>query len=355
LHASERLNALDGCRGLAALAVAWYHFTNTGPFAGSGALSASGRYGYLGVVVFFVISATVIPLSLARASYSLRGFPRFFAKRLVRLEPPYLVSIALILALNWLSSMLPGYRGTPFAIDWTQVALHLGYLNAFVDPAHGWLNIVFWTLAVEFQLYLVLGLALPWAASPVRRQRWLFLAAFCAPAFVFTTDSFAFHYAFVFALGIALFQSRAGLVDRREFLVRCALASAGAVLTVGAEKAAAALVTVAIADRVALRGRALAALGAMSYSVYLLHVPVGGRVINLATRWDAPPSARWAICFAAAAVTLGAAWVFYRLVERPAMRLASRIAYRPQDGDVRTASRPEPELEPSGSARWKVQ
>jgi peptidoglycan/LPS O-acetylase OafA/YrhL len=45
--------------------------------------------------MFFVLSGFIIPYSMARASYTVADFPRFVLKRVTRIDPPYLVAIAL--------------------------------------------------------------------------------------------------------------------------------------------------------------------------------------------------------------------------------------------------------------------
>ena len=101
------LSSLDLLRGLAAVAVCYFHFTHGNPdFLSPGNfLYISGRYGFLGVDVFFVISGFVIPYAMYRGNYHLRDFGRFLTKRVVRIEPPYLISILLVLALNWISTL----------------------------------------------------------------------------------------------------------------------------------------------------------------------------------------------------------------------------------------------------------
>ena len=86
---------VNALRGLAALWVAWYHVTGLLQ-PESNLLATLGRYGFMGVQVFFVVSGFVIPYALHRAHYQLPQYPRFLAKRLLRLHPPYLAVVATI-------------------------------------------------------------------------------------------------------------------------------------------------------------------------------------------------------------------------------------------------------------------
>jgi peptidoglycan/LPS O-acetylase OafA/YrhL len=67
---------LDGLRAISVIAVVFYH-------AGFSWMHG----GFLGVEVFFVISGFIVPYSMVRANYGLSLWPRFMAKRLIRLEP----------------------------------------------------------------------------------------------------------------------------------------------------------------------------------------------------------------------------------------------------------------------------
>ncbi len=174
-----RIEILEPLRGLAALAVAWFHFTQGGGLLKEGWLKASGTYGYMGVEVFFVISGFIIPYSMMKSGYCFpRHFLVFITKRVVRLDPPYLVTIAITLILWYASSITPGFPGQKPNWSLQQLLLHVGYLNTFFDYA--WLNPVFWTLAIEFQFYLFAAIVFPLVANHRSVVRVLSLSSLCA-------------------------------------------------------------------------------------------------------------------------------------------------------------------------------
>jgi peptidoglycan/LPS O-acetylase OafA/YrhL len=83
--------------------------------------------------------------------------------------------------------------------------------------------------------------------------------------------------------------------------------------------------------------RALAALGTISYGIYLYHVPVL-RVIGLSGGPPGTPAELVLWLAAAISITLLLAWASWRLVERPALRLAPPRRARPV---------PEPAADPA--------
>jgi peptidoglycan/LPS O-acetylase OafA/YrhL len=73
----------------------------------------------------------------------------------------------------------------------------------------------------------------------------------------------------------------------------------------------------------------LTGLGAISYSLYLTHVPVGGRVVNLGRRLGLEGGlSELSLSLLGLAVSLLFAWVFYKLFEVPATALAHRLSLR---------------------------
>jgi peptidoglycan/LPS O-acetylase OafA/YrhL len=317
---SHRLQTVDALRGLASVAVCWYHLANTS----TGWWTVPTKWGYLGVEVFFVISGFIIPYSLYCSGYAPRLFPRFLLKRVIRLDPPYFVTIALILTLTALAARVPGFKGDPWPFTTSQVLLHIGYLNSIAGKP--WLNSVFWSLGVEFQWYLFAGAMFALLASPKRGVQLLVALLFLGAGLAPYNQNLLWSSLPMFLIGIAVFHHRFGNISwYRALLV---FAAAGAVLAYR-DSAAVALASIGAGSAIMfvnIRSRLLNALGAISYSLYLTHAVVYSRVENLAhrvvsTAWDP------AICVFGFGVCLVVAFALYKIVELPSRRLSSRIRY----------------------------
>ena len=323
----QRLPVLDVLRGGASFAVCWFHLTNGHVgFLPPGILKASGAYGWLGVEVFFVISGFVIPFALQRSDYQLADCGIFVFKRIARLDPPYFTTIALIIILQYASSKAPGFEGEPFTYSILGTILHVGYLNAFFG--FPWLNPVFWTLALEFQYYLLMAFIFPLIANRASIIRWCTMLALGILALVVPAERFVFHWLPLFLLGITTFQLKSGIIAQKGYLLLIVLVSCWAWLCYGLIITLVGVTTAFIIAfaRVSHTGP-LTFLGMISYSLYLLHVPIGGRVVNLSTRFVAGLPGRSVVVFVAAAVTVLAAWALYAFVERPAQRWSAAIGY----------------------------
>lgn len=324
---SDRLSSVDTLRGLAALAVCWYHMTNG--YGADSAVRRSGDFGWLGVEVFFVISGFILPYALLRSSYSVRcHWMTFVWKRMIRLEPPYLVAVLLALGLWHLSSRVPGFAGQmPPDLLSPQVLLHLGYLNGFAG--YDWLIPVFWTLAIELQFYLLIAFAFPLVAARSQAVRGATAMAFACAFLANDSNVLVTRYLGLFLLGIAAFQYRCKLAGPYYLAGALALATWSVLVVHGIPAAGIALATALIlACNMALdRSRALTRLGTLSYSLYLVHIPVGGRVVNLGKRYLDSEAGHLLLSLAATATSIAAAYCLYRLVERPAQAWAAKIRF----------------------------
>src|SRR5579859_2944084 len=233
--------------------------------------------------------------------------------------------MAIVLVLACVSAVLPGYRGAAPNLSWLTILMHLGYLNAFFG--RGWINVVYWSLAIEFQYYLLIGVAFPLLTSKKWVVRVLFLCTLGLSAVLITREALVFHYFFLFIMGFAAFLSRSAIVQKWEALAVLGFALLGAIGTLGGASASVGIVTSLMIIGFDGTSRILAVLGELSYSLYLVHVPVGGRIINLGERLGGGWISKLVWLAAAVTLSLLAAFALFRFVERPCRRYAASVRF----------------------------
>jgi len=323
---NQRIEVIDGLRGIASLSVCWFHMTSRHP---EGSLVRnSGLYGWLGVEIFFVISGFIIPFALYRGKYKLtHHWGTFILKRIIRIDPPYLVAAVFAASLWYLSAMMPGFRGQPPNYSLPQLLLHFGYLNGIFG--YPWIIPAFWTLAIEFQYYLLISLTLPVLTSEKALYRYVGLALLCAAAFIFPSSVLVFKYLCLFTLGIIGFLYFVQIISRTEFLVLELAAAILLYLSLGGLITTVGIITILIINFIPFKKvKLFSFLGAISYSLYVIHTPTGGRVINYGTRFVDNELQYFFLSVFAVLVSIGFAYALYFFVERPAQKWSSKIKYK---------------------------
>jgi peptidoglycan/LPS O-acetylase OafA/YrhL len=331
-----RMETVDVLRGLAALAVCLHHFIGGNWWIPSGSFARYiFEFGYYGVDVFFVISGFVIPHSLFRGGYKLVHYPRFLLKRAVRLEPPYLACIALVLLLNVAIWMKHGFDNRVLNFTWPQILLHLGYVNVFFG--YPWLNSVFWTLAIEFQYYLSIGLIFPLL---VHRVRWMVAAvvvlvvgvAFVTPEIPLRRlkADMIYYWSFLFLMGVAAFWQRNGFLSVKKFAALIAfLAWAhwqkhGDLPSSLFGGASALLICFA-----SIKSRAGRFLGDISYSLYLVHAPLMTHYFGFTGKISTSPAFQLLMTLPGVLLVIWISWLCWRYIEKPSREWSARIRYQP--------------------------
>jgi peptidoglycan/LPS O-acetylase OafA/YrhL len=183
---TDVIPALTGLRGVAAFAVFAYHvwvYSHAAlvapghPFA-SAVLAWPLKIGWVGVDIFFTLSAFLLSLPYARAALAQAPPPSlrtYLRRRVLRIFPAYWVQWAILAAgalLGWsFGPLVPGWRGATETL-----AQALLWIKAWpsIAPTLG----TWWTLPVEFGFYLLL----PWFARAFAPRRWAWLLVAAALA-----------------------------------------------------------------------------------------------------------------------------------------------------------------------------
>jgi peptidoglycan/LPS O-acetylase OafA/YrhL len=385
---SGRLQSIDALRGIAALGVVLYHAVlQTDSVAPNNLLrwpvkllQFVSSFGYIGVFLFFVISGFCIHLQWAKSRAAQLPqavqFGSFWRRRIRRLYPPYLIAFALFMLM---AALTTGINITHFFVY--DVVMHLLMLHN-LDPNTCYsINGVFWTLAIEEQLYLayflLLFLRTRWGWGPtllvcaLARLGWFFFshAAWLTTGTGIPVPEAAASHWFTWALGAIAVEAAFGLIKlpkwgRNLWIGGAAIVLASATSTilpltqkdtlphdlawmlmhpawgvgffilvnrvVAAEQSwLAQLRKPGVASRMAGRGAAGAAfVGVFSYSLYLTH-----ELVIMQSWWfvikGLPPVLNSLLVVIPATVAF--AWVFSRFCEKPYMRKAVRKVERVEE------------------------
>jgi peptidoglycan/LPS O-acetylase OafA/YrhL len=353
--AVSRLPELDALRGIAALLVLVCHAVQLVPSVPTPDLLGLGWFrdalvqstplrvveaGRPAVLFFFVLSGFVLTRALLAEPGT--GIATYALQRSVRILPPAAFSVALALALRWatydpsLDARMPEAHPYTWPLEPTPLRV-----TAEALLFRNEINLALWSLAHEWRLTVFFPLILLLRGRPMMLLALAFAVSALGLALgagenevVLPRDPLAglaatLYFAPAAAAGAALALAGPAPVLTRE---RRRALSIGvvALFCMYSDLAAYAgsVVLIILAQqpegrlRAALRQRWPVALGRISFSLYLVHMPVLLAAWNLlhgvAPDWIAPLAGFVAALIVAAAT--------FKSVEQPCRRLASRIA-----------------------------
>ncbi|MBB4914048.1 acyltransferase family protein [Streptosporangium saharense] len=381
----QRLAWLDALRGLGAVAVLLEHLL---PWFMPALRPYWFNLGMYGVLVFFLVSGYIIPVSLEG-----RGDVRaFWISRAFRLYPIYLLVVGFVLVMAF---WLPVREQVPRGLEGVA-----GHVTMLMDVLHmGGLADTMWTLSYEMVFYLLVtalfvrglhlrsglvavvfgvvgigaGLVLsapllggPWPAyvagvlfcvgmACVVGGRFRTVAACVLGVMAVVLTLFSGFVPWLGATILAVMftgtairrweQGTGGIAPVAAAAVLVALAPVWSIqagwwwVQPGVWFATVGLAAATFAGAMALRGRRLPRpvvwLGLISYSLYLLHHPLLRLFHALVGDVTAMPQAvQLSVSAAFLAVVVGLSWLTYRYVELPMQRLGRRLAHRPSSGEA---------------------
>ena len=357
-HTALHLPALDGIRGLAILSVLAFHYgysaQSIAPAEGlASVLFDLFDFGWLGVDLFFVLSGFLITRILLRSKRGNHYFRSFYARRALRIFPPYYALLAIAFVLLPLSGhpLLPGWPSEHQAWIWLYAA-NLPIDAQWLDLGH------LWTLAVEEHFYLFWPLLVFWLPEPRLRIACVLTIPIALTFRVLALNTALEAYSLKFTLArfdslaigaLAATFSLDSLVDRRwirrgtlpclisslALLAFCRLDSTArpSVICFGSPAFAGAFAGFVFlaAARALPRGamtllesRGLGRIGKYSYGMYLFHLPLLRISPRITSALGIPLSTFhgkiiWMVAMSLVAYT--AAWVSWNVYERQFLRL----------------------------------
>ncbi|MBS0656726.1 MAG: acyltransferase [Verrucomicrobia bacterium] len=323
-----RLGWIDALRGLAACAVAMFHF-NELPYVGPlpdwlGVWKAFWKFGHAGVPVFFVLSGYCIGIAALRAPAP----GDFLTRRARRIFPAYWASVALIVALILVRRAVAGVNDvTALPRSLAEWLATLALVTAPVTKVQP-INWVYWSLSFELAFYVLVALALCFRASwripalvgisLLATVLALWFPAGSGPLFFLPLwPLFALGLVALFlparpGAALTIFGSCVGFFTLAAARGEDPLHWAVALLTLGL------LIFFRTWPQPVPAGLRL--VGECSYSIYLLHVPVACFALRWLTGMPKSPWAEIGLQALQLSVSVAAGWLFYRAFERPFLR-----------------------------------
>jgi peptidoglycan/LPS O-acetylase OafA/YrhL len=346
---------LDGIRGLASIAVVFYHALLFTGLSGSGPADLPIArlivgHGYLGVPVFIVLSGYVLmlPVALNDRLWYRRGFRNYITRRARRILPPYYAALIFTLLLIALIPVMRVAHGTQW--DTKLPVTFGGAISHFLmlhDLTGGWIGQIngpMWSVAVEWQIYFLMPLMLLlWRRMPSWAAAAIVLAISLVPGLV-GVGTYA-HPWLVGLFAVGMLAADLTLSGRIRVGRRASAWFAAALVVVGAAYVAVPplrahgwLIEVVVGclvgygllwlGQLALKGRhnvvmgffesrPMMYLGLTSYSIYLFHSPLLGLANLLLLPLHLPVLANYLLLtFVAVPLALCVCWLMFNLVEK---------------------------------------
>ena len=327
MQEKAKIKSIIAIRGVAVLLVMICHFfSETGLNIQSRQLALQmPKIGHIGVHLFFIVSGFVLPYSMYKSSYTLGALPRFLLRRVVRIEPPYLISILLVL-LCMLAKTLYGLQ-VNYEGGIKGVLFQVLYLNGILGLP--WLNVVYWSLALEFQFYILIGLLFPILNKNSNYRLALLLSLIASLRFLDQTATWVLGYLPFFMIGMSICCYRLKKLNLPALIAVIILSTILIGYPNGLLNHIDAVLTVLLfillyqMERVGFPAPLLF-IGKISYSIYLIHnIVVAGLAL-----FDSYPlglEIRMLLSTVTLLLSIYLSYLYYKYVEAPFLLKAQKI------------------------------
>jgi peptidoglycan/LPS O-acetylase OafA/YrhL len=324
----NHFHSIDLLRGFAALLVCIFHFTNFKYnneliFSSDSLVTMIGSYGKNGVYIFFVISGFVIPYSLYKYQFKIQNFFHFISKRFVRIEIPYFASIILVLFVAFVFSF---YNDSIFIFELDRLIYHILYFIPFTE--FEWYNEIYWTLAIEFQFYIFVGLFFVFIIHSSQFVKIISLSFFLLSGIVVTNNHFVFYYTPIFLIGIITFLIIIEKIEKYLFYLLLLISSLIITYLHSIEIMIFSIATVFLILTVKNEIKWGNWLGKISYSLYLTHGLVGGNFLYLTVRHTESPVHLMILVILALFFSIIFAFLFNKFIEEPSRKWSQIIFFK---------------------------
>ena len=322
----NRFDNVEIIRGVAAVLVVLFHFSY---FTSENSwYNTIFKHGYLGVDGFFIISGFVLPLSFAQKNYEISEIKQQITRRIIRIEPAYWASIflcALKDALFQFSVDAKNFQ-MPDTYGFKSLTAHFFHANGFLHLP--WIRQLYWTLAIDWQFYLLLCVAFFIFNQRAWWFRYPLYISIAALYWISPPDNvWASFYCFDFLAGIIFFHFTRNYIKTSELWVLWLLLLYVVYQKMGLNHFCSIGTVCCILFFVKQGTNWLRFLGKVSYSLYLTHAFSGWTLISIAQNIypNLDDNTKTIVILSSVLVSIPFAYWFYLLVEKPTAMWAKKL------------------------------
>ena len=281
--------------------------------------------------IFFVISGFIIPYSLYDKNHSLRDFGAYMFKRIIRINPPAYFAMLFVTAQWFFIDYVINHN-----LHYTVGINLLQILNniTFTIPitSYKWVIGIFWTLAIEFQFYIFIGIFFSFLFEG--SNNWKFIVGYLMVALLqylphANSENFL-HYSPLFSMGGLTLLYYRGRIIKMQYALSLGLFAVLAYFQLNTSITLVGILTSLAILTTSIENKIFSIIGRISYSFYLIHVLVGNTFEFILVRIITPDTEIKKILLTVLCVALAliSAFVFYTFIEKPFIELAKQYGKR---------------------------
>lgn len=339
----QKFYGVDFLRVVACLSVCLFHFCN---------LKVDDSFGYLSkdnwllkvsnfiwyfMFCFFIISSYVLFFSLKNENYSYNNFKTFILRRFWRIYPPFLISVLVFILIQYLFTLNPSYNGSAYKIDPNKLISNLLFCPSLFGQE--WYNPIYWTLAIEFQFYIVLGLIFPLLNSEIFKKSYFYEAiAIVITYFTIYLDltwlnfnkQTILSYWDLFYIGFILYRYKSDTIGSPKFIILALLTLPGIFihyfLTENFTIFFVSIISSGIIIFMNKQHKVILKISDISYSFYLTHGFTGGLFIYFTRNIFLGDNLRTGIVISACIFSLIGSLPYYWIIEKPFQKISKKLS-----------------------------
>jgi peptidoglycan/LPS O-acetylase OafA/YrhL len=338
----QKFYGVDLIRVIACISVCLFHFCNLNVYNAQTYLPTESKLLLFSNIIwyfmfsFFIISSYILFYSLANEQYTLKQYSKFITKRFLRIYPPFLISVIIFILIQYLFTLNPHYQGSVFKIEWSKLISNLLFCPSLFG--HQWYNPIYWTLAIEFQFYFVLGIVFPILNSEKFNCNFTF--EIIALLFVYLTiyyDSTNYNlnkqtlisYWDLFYLGFILYRYKSNKINLTKAMVIIMFLMFGIFLHYHQSEHYMifyiSIIAILVIFFVNQLPKIFSSMSDISYSFYLTHGFTGGLFLYFTRNIFNDDLTRVVMVFVALIISILGAIPFYKFIEKPWQKRSQKL------------------------------